>query len=367
MPSVNWNDLFGGGLKIDQLTSPYSPQTSTSTLYGPSTPQGQQAGGYGLQSPSGTLSNYNPFPSGNVSGASTGPKYYSGDTFIPSASQGSTREEISAWEQSQRGMAGDQAKIELEQAMSEYDRQAELGQQQIGSLEQEQTGTLSDIGIMRERATKEGTTAKTEAESVTLKEKGKALSTAQDTQRTNRNILRALGILSSSAAGEMLTKPMTEFGRVAGELGTQLVKRKSQVDDWLMQRTQDFDSETRKVQQQYSGLINNIRTDLRYNGEQRALAVRAASSALQQRLAGIQQQAMQYQQAAREYNNNILAQIAQIQLYQNPQADVSSILSAMLNPGQQTTPNQPGMQLSEEQRRKQQGLLSNNPLGYRVG
>jgi len=93
MPSVNWDVLSKGGLKVNQLTNPYSPQSNYSTLYGPSTPQGQQAGGYAMQSPAGTLSTYNP---GNVLGASTGPKYYSGDTFIPSASQGSTKEEISA-------------------------------------------------------------------------------------------------------------------------------------------------------------------------------------------------------------------------------------------------------------------------------
>ena len=259
------------------------------------------------------------------------------------------------WQNQAGDAANNQAKAELEAAMNEYSRQEELGNQQIGQYQQEEAGTLSDINTMRGRVGTEATTAKTEAESATLKEKGKALSTAQDTQRTNRNILRALGILSSSAAGEMLTKPMTQFGQVSGELGTQLVKRKQQVDQWLMERNQDFDSQVTQIQNQYRGLVDRIRTDLRYNGEQRATAVKAASAALQQRMSDIQQTAMQYQQAAREYNNNILGQIAQIQLYQNPQADVSSILSTMLNPGAQR-PQGSTAAIYEDPRKRNQTL-----------
>ena len=262
---------------------------------------------------------------------------------------------INDWQNQAGGAASNQAKAELEAAMNEYSRQEELGNQQIGQYQQEEASTLSDINTMRGRVGTEATTAKTDAESATLKEKGKALSTAQDTQRTNRNILRALGILSSSAAGEMLTKPMTQYGQVSGELGTQLVKRKQQVDQWLMERNQDFDSQVTQIQNQYRGLVDRIRTDLRYNGEQRATAVKAASAALQQMMADIQQTAMQYQQAAREYNNNILGQIAQIQLYQNPQADVSSILSTMLNPGAQR-PQGSTAAIYEDPRKRNQTL-----------
>lgn len=253
--------------------------------------------------------------------------------------------------------ANNQAQIELQQALAEFDKQAELGQNQIGYLEGQQGQTLSDLETMRGRTATEATTAKADAESSTQSEKGKALNTAQGVQKQNRNILRALGILSSSAAGEMLTKPLTEYGQQAAELGMQLVKRKSQVDDWLMQRNQDFDSQTNQIKSQYANLIGNIQTDLRYNGEQRALAVKAASSALQNKLQEISQTAMQYKQAAQEYNNGILGQIAQIQLYQNPNADISGILSSMLNPGQQTAqPQQVGIQQSEEQKKK--SLLS---------
>ena len=356
----NLFDIVGQKLRLPEfgISERLAGQATSGTGYAPTS----KAAGYSIpsigqaapQTSFGQINQNIPTLSGNsgsVLGQSTGQTgQLSAPQQLPPQDNG-----INDWQNQAGGAANNQAKAELEAAMNEYSRQEELGNQQIGQYQQEEAGTLSDINTMRGRVGTEATTAKTEAESATLKEKGKALSTAQDTQKTNRNILRALGILSSSAAGEMLTKPMTQYGQVSGELGTQLVKRKQQVDQWLMERNQDFDSQVTQIQNQYRGLVDRIRTDLRYNGEQRATAVKAASAALQQRMADIQQTAMQYQQAAREYNNNILGQIAQIQLYQNPQADVSSILSTMLNPGAQR-PQGSTAAIYEDPRKRNQTL-----------
>lgn len=227
--------------------------------------------------------------------------------------------------------AKSQAQIELEQYLNEFDYNAQQGQNQISQLETQQAGQLSELETMRGRTGREATTAKTDAESATMVEKDKALSAAQDTQKANRNILRALGILSSSAAGEMLTKPMNEFATQAAQLGSQLVKRKADVDQWLMDRNQDFDAKIQETKNKFQGMIQNIQTDMRFNDRQRLTAVKAANQALKTTLSEIQQRAMDYKNAAAEYNNGVLDQIAQLMLYQNPNADISSIINAKIN------------------------------------
>lgn len=255
--------------------------------------------------------------------------------------------------------AKSQAQIELEQYLNEFDYQAEQGRNQIGQLETQQSGQLSELETMRGRTGKEATTAKTDAETATMQEKDKALSTAQDVQKGNRNILRALGILSSSAAGEMLTKPMNEFATQAAQLGSQLVKRKSEVDQWLMDRNQDFDAKVQETKDKFTGMIQNIQTDLRFNDRQRLTAVKAANQALKSTLTEIAQRAQDYKNAAAEYNNGVLDQIAQLMLYQNPNADISSIINAKLSAVQGPQQTQTAaMTLSEQQKKKQQnGLL----------
>ena len=259
------------------------------------------------------------------------------------------------------GQMGEQAKsqaqLELEQALNEYDYYAEQAQNQIGQLGTQKASALSEMGTALGKSQKQATTATEEATSATLSAKGKALSTAQDVQRKNRNVLRALGILSSSAAGEMLGKPMTEYGTQAGELEQSLLKRKVVVQDWLGERTAEHQKAVADLEQKYTDLVSNIQTDLRFNDRQRTTAVKAAQNALQQRISEIQQSAMNYQMAAQNYNSNIISQIAQLKLYQNPQADISGLLGTLINP-QQTTygGGQVGTQQTEEQRRKALGL-----------
>ncbi len=253
--------------------------------------------------------------------------------------------------------AKSQAQLELEQALNEYDYYAEQAQNQIGQLGTQKTSALSEMETALGKSQKQAATAEEEATSATLSAKGKVLTTAQDVQRKNRNVLRALGILSSSAAGEMLGKPMTEYGTQAGELETGLLKRKQVVQDWLGERTAEHQKAVADLEQKYADLVNNIQTDLRFNDRQRVTAVKAAQNALQQRISEIQQSASNYQMAAQNYNANIVSQIAQLQLYQNPQADVSKLLSTLINYQQPTYGGgQVGTQQTEEQRKKALGL-----------
>jgi hypothetical protein len=231
--------------------------------------------------------------------------------------------------------AKSQAQVELEQALQEYDYNAGELNAQSGQLDTQRLSSLGTIDTEAARAQKEGLTAKEEATSATQSAQGKALSTAQDVQRTNRNVLRALGILSSSAAGEMLSKPMTEYGKQAGDLQQGLVKRLAVVEDWLMKRTEDFAKVKTDLEAKYTELKDNISRDLRFNDRQRITAVKAAGAALSQRLADIKVAAANYQVAAKNQSDNMLLQLAQLKMYQNPSADVSSIFNTLLSQVQQ--------------------------------
>jgi hypothetical protein len=228
--------------------------------------------------------------------------------------------------------ARSQAEIDLENALSEFDYYAEQANLQKQSLGTQKAGALSEMETSLGKSQKQAKTSKEEASRSTQSAKSKALSTAQDVTKSNRNVLRSLGILSSSAAGEMLAKPMNEYATQAADLEQGLIQRKNVVDDWLNERVAEHQTAVKNLESQYTDLIGKIDSDLRFNDRQRITAVKSAQAALQQRIQEIQNSAVQYQQAAQQYNANIISQIAQIKLYQNPQADVTSLLGTLINP-----------------------------------
>lgn len=262
------------------------------------------------------------------------------------------------WSGMQSG-AQDQSQIELQQTLNEYDRAAEEMQAQSGQLDTQRAGALSTLTAEQTKAERQATTSKEESATATQQAKGKALSTAQDVQKKNRNVLRALGILSSSASGEILARPMTEYGTQAAELEQGHVKRLGVIEDWLKGRMDEFTKAKTDVEQQYMTLKENISRDLRFNDRQRLVAVKAAQAALAARTQDIQNQMISYQNTAKQYSDNILLQIAQLKMYNNPTADTSAILNHLLSQVQPNyKPQQVGITQSEEQRKKQLGTLS---------
>jgi hypothetical protein len=146
---------------------------------------------------------------------------------------------------------------------------------------------------------------------------------------------------------------MNEYGTQSAELQQGLVDRLSKVEDWYMQREQDFTKAKTDLETQYATLKENIARDLRFNDRQRLTAVKAAGAALQQRMAEIQQQSLAYQTAAKQYSDNILLKIAEMKMYQNPTADVSAIYNTLLSSAQGVQqPQQVGIQQTDEQRKR---------------
>jgi len=258
------------------------------------------------------------------------------------------------YEAEQRRLAEEQARIQLENALREFDRYKEEAEAQKVELGQQRGELLSGYEKQEAKAKEQAGLSTMEAEEATTTAKREALGTAQDVQRKNRNVLRALGILSSSAAGEMLAKPFNELAKVSGDLGVQLTKRKGEIDRWLNERQSEIADAVTKIDTQYQNLIGQINRDIRYSGEQRASAVEAASNALNQTLSDIRTQALAQQEAANQYTSQMLQQMAQIQLYQNPQANVSGILSAAINA---VNPGYSGYSqvLTEQEKRKLSG------------
>jgi hypothetical protein len=229
--------------------------------------------------------------------------------------------------------AQNSAQADLDAALSMYDRLAAQGEQDIITATGQKESALSDIGAQETSAKKRAGSLTEEAQASATKETEKALSTSQDVERKNRNMLRALGILSSSAAGEMLARPGEEFASVKADIGQAFTKRKQQVDDWLTERVGEADRAKNDIINQFNTIVNNIRNDIRFNQRDKINAVQQAQAALQENIAQLNAQAMQFGQAAQQYTQNMAAQVAQLQLYQNPQANISGILSSLMNPG----------------------------------
>ena len=228
-------------------------------------------------------------------------------------------------------LANEQAQNELRSALSEFDQYSEQGNLQKNELGTQQNTLLSGLENQQGQVVNESGNMINEAGQATTTAKQKDLSTAQDVTKKNRNVLRALGILSSSAAGEMLNRPQEEYATQAADLEQQFVKRKSQVEQWAAEKKNEITSKVTEVKQNFQNMIAKIDSDLRFNERQRAEAVRAAGTALKQTMESLRTQALSYQQAADQYNSNILAQVAQLKLYQNPQADTTGIQNQLLS------------------------------------
>lgn len=220
---------------------------------------------------------------------------------------------------------------------TQYDYNAAQAQNQLGDLgnqkDQATTALNNELDSVRGQVNTEKNTAQTNNENQIID----AGSIAHSTQLQNRNILRSLGILNSSAAGESLAKPMNQFDQQRAQLGQQLQQRFSQLDDFLNTQVASHQAAVQSIQQNYQSLVGKIQTDLRFNDRQRADAIQAANAALTGHLADIQNSLLNYQQqvnAAKQQYGNQAAQV--IQQYSQPTANLSAIQNTAVQPEQAT-------------------------------
>lgn len=223
---------------------------------------------------------------------------------------------------------------ELDNLNSLYDYNAEQARNQLSSL-----GTQYQQGVNEANTGFEnikGQIGKTKKQNLSEIDRQiqSAGSTAQQTQMKNRNILRALGILNSSYAGESLQRPMEQFAQQRNDLMTAAQTRSQELDDLLTQKTAEHQNMLAGLRSNYDNLVNQVNTDLRFNDRQRADAIKAVNSALSQSLYNIQQQQQSIAQQVANQKTQLQQALASVNAYTTPQANLSNITSALEAPGQ---------------------------------
>lgn len=219
---------------------------------------------------------------------------------------------------------------EVSRLNTAYDYQASQARNQLSDLETQKNNSLSEIDNYQKNTRNQVETSKQEAQTNADTQINEALKTAEDVKQSNRGVLRALGILSSSAAGEILAKPMNAFDEQRAKIVTSLGDRIKGLNDFLNQKVSEFDIAKTNIVSNFNSLYNNIQNDLRFNERQRADAIKAAGAALQDRIAQIESQKIAYAQAVKNQQLSFAQSIASIQAQQNPGADLNKILGSAL-------------------------------------
>lgn len=168
---------------------------------------------------------------------------------------------------------------ELSSLNTEYDRNLADWEAQLGYAGQQkdlalqgitnaQNQLLSDVDLQKTNVLKQQDTAIEEGANV-----------ARNTQRMNRNILRSLGILNSSYAGDKLSEPNTVFGKVRADIIGQATSRIGELDSFINNKKMEFTTQIQSINQQYAQMVDQINRDIRFGDRQRADAIQAINAA----------------------------------------------------------------------------------------
>lgn len=273
--------------------------------------------------------------SGSVLGASTGG---GGDSRLTqlqkmAASGGlnpTFQSELDSLLGSQNGAAEAQRSAELGRANTQYDYLSSQLQNQLSGLDTQRTNAQNEIDTGLSGVQNQIGLSRTNAQNNTDSQIQQAGSIAKSSQQQNRNVLRALGIINSSAAGELLSKPINEFGKQRAQMQQALTSRFSELDNTLDQAVKEASNKKNEILSNYSQLYSNIQNDLRFNDRQRVDAVNSINAAASQHLADIQQSVLNYQNQVNLQKQQFAMQMAQVSGYQNPNLDLSGITNATL-------------------------------------
>lgn len=157
-------------------------------------------------------------------------------------------------------------------------RNAERGYKtSLSDIDLQQKNLLSSIGTSEKKFGEQAQTAKDEA-----------LSAAQQTERKNRNTLRALGILNSSAAGDILSRPYQEYDKQRGAVAKALTDKLSELDTYKNQSIMQFNLAKQRVEDNFKSVYESIQTDMRASAKQKVAAIQQLKTAYQQRLSELQ-------------------------------------------------------------------------------
>lgn len=344
--TINYNDFLSSpGLKINSIapmnySAAKKPSTGVLGLSSNAIP----ASGYSAQYASNPVNYSSTAQKNQVSGpgasTSTG-----GASYNPMSNFSPTEE----WARSNYGIglsdllatnqdaARAMQEAELSSANSAYDYAKEGLTSQIPQLEGQRDRAIGELDLGLSGVRSQVDTSRANAEQNTSKQIRQAGGIAKSTQQQNRNVLRSLGIINSSAAGELLSKPMNEFQTQRADIQGQLGQRVKELDDFLNQKVAEANNAKNGIIAQFTDLYGKIQSDLRFNERQRTDAVKAATASLQQRLADIQNSVFNYQTQIETQKQNFTQGLAQIAAYNNPTIATDMIRNqGLLAPTNQT-------------------------------
>lgn len=268
----------------------------------------------------------NPTDGGNITGGGTPGTVLDQGTY--SVTDAKTGEEVFG---SLKEGASEEQVAQINALIAEYDRQQALNQNQLAYLGNQRQTALDTYGNQNKELMSQIATAKTNAERDVETGKQSLYETAQGTQRSNRNVLRALGILGSSAAGEMLTKPNTEAAKQVGNLQTQLVQRKKELDDLAIQKQNEYAVNVKELEDNYAKLVSDIQIDSRYNEDEKLAAIQNVNAAYSTRAAELDQAMLQWNQDIQTQAQQYALDIARMQAYQGITPDYTSLYNSKVS------------------------------------
>ena len=214
---------------------------------------------------------------------------------------------------------------------TQFDQTSAQLNNQLGYLGTQKDNSLNELNTAFSGVENQAKNQKTASQTNTDNAISQAGSVAQSTQLQNRNILRALGILNSSAGGDLLSKPINEFDKQRASLVAAHLQRINELDDALNQAASQHANAVKSLEDNYSNLVGQIQTDLRFNDRQRADAIKSANAALQQRLSDIQTSLFNYKTQVDAAKANSANTISSIANYTSPTADLSAFQA--IDPG----------------------------------
>lgn len=249
------------------------------------------------------------------------------------------------------------ADAQLSSLQTEWDRNKANLEGQLSGLGTQRQSALENMGQQLSNLQNQVGSARQSAQESAASNIADAGSIARSTQAKNRNTLRALGILSSSAAGDILSQPMNAFGQERAKIESALAQRNKELDDTLVQKTAEHSQMVKDLESQYAQLTSQIQSDLRFSDRERANAIAAANAAAQQRMAEIQTAQATWNNQVQAQKQNLALTLAQLGGWKPTSADLGRISGTLLSG---VTPNYTTQQTSivgDQQKRDIYGNL----------
>lgn len=221
-----------------------------------------------------------------------------------------------------------QMNADIGAANTQYDRLLSDYNSQLSDLSRQKGQAVTDIQNAQQGVLSSVDQQKSDLENQKLSTIGEAASTARNTQKTSRNILRALGILNSSYAGDKLQEPMNSFDTARANIIQQAQSRVAQLDDFVNNKKAEFASQIAQINNTFASMQDKINNDIRFTDRSRLDAVSQLQAAYNAKIAELKNTAT----SAINQANSVKAFVAnglQTAMGQNP--DLASNMTALNN------------------------------------